>query len=249
MNLRIIGISTSFCIVLVIFPIVANGQGNLIQNGNFQTGDLSDWTVFTTINGTLGSTFGLPNVVSFDVTGSGTPTNAAQFQAGEATGFGRTPLGGGIYQIFNCPAGQYAISVDLAAFDDNYNGLENGDAGQFTLLVDGTAITNVQLGEIFSGQTLRGSLEATVPLNQGSNEIAIEIIRVGNNGDYYGVTPLQYLDNIYVEAVPEPSVLGLSSICTLFLCWHLKWSNSARVCAKQLFRIITAYSRRPNASC
>src|SRR5260370_24106208 len=42
-------------------------MADTITNGNFQTGTLAGWTVFTTSNGTNGT--GLPNVVSFNTTG------------------------------------------------------------------------------------------------------------------------------------------------------------------------------------
>jgi hypothetical protein len=224
MNSRIIGISNLCCVLLGVFPVVVDAQGNLIQNGDFQTGDLSDWTVLTTLNGTLGSEFGLPNVLSFDVAGTGNASNAAQFQAGEVSFFGATPAGGAIYQTFNCSVGLYNISAAAAAYLPN-NRANNADAGLFTLLLDGSTITNHQFYAIAYGETLRATLQATVSLSQGPHQIAIEITRPFTIGSVYGETPVGFLDNIQVEAIPEPSALSLLGICILFLCWHLKRPN------------------------
>jgi len=207
--------------VLLIGPATRAQSTPLLQNGDFETGDLSGWTVFVTSNGDLGSGWGLPDVVSFDVAGTGTPSDAAEFQAGEASynsGTGHTSQGGGIYQTFNCSAGQYIISADVAALNIDY--YANADAGLFTLLVDETPTASIELGGINTGQTLRGTLETTVPLSQGSHQITIEITRPWLTGGGYGATPLEYLDNIQVEPVPEPSeillgLFGLSSILIL----------------------------------
>jgi len=55
----------------------------ILLNGDFETGDLTGWTTFLTPNGSIGSTNGVPDVVPFDVTGGGTPSDAAQFEVGE----------------------------------------------------------------------------------------------------------------------------------------------------------------------
>src|SRR5208337_5169701 len=108
---------------------------NLLSNGSFETGNLSGWTTFVTTNGNLGSAYGLPNVVSFDVAGTGTPVPAAQFQVGEVVFNQQTLEGGGIDQSFNCAAGTYNISVQVAA--TNMLTLTNFQAGIFSLMMDG----------------------------------------------------------------------------------------------------------------
>jgi hypothetical protein len=212
----------AIAVLITAFPAIANAQGNLIQNGAFQTGDLSNWAVFTTPNGSLGSGVGLPNVVSFDVAGTGTPSNAAQFQAGEAiynSATGHTSQGGGISQTFTSPAGNFIFSADVAALD--INSTLNINAGLFTLLLNGTAIASIQFGEINPGQILRGSLVATVPLTQPQNQIVIEITRPWTSGGSYGLTPEEYLSNIQIVPVPEPGALSLFGFGTLLVLRHL----------------------------
>lgn len=204
--------------VLLIGPATRAQSTPLLQNGDFETGNLSGWTVFVTSNGDLGSGWGLPDVVSFDVAGTGTPSDAAEFQVGEASynsATGHTSQGGGIYQSFNCSTGLYIISAEVAAFQTS--SYVNSEAGLFTLMMDGTTIANVDFGQISPGQTLRSTLDVPEFLSQGSHQITLEITRPWLNST---ATPLEYVDNIQVEPVPEPSgilvgLLGLSSILIL----------------------------------
>jgi hypothetical protein len=189
---------------------------NLLNNGNFGTGDLSDWTVFTTGNGDLGSAWGLPDVTSFDVAGIGNPSNAAQFQAGEATfnsATGHTFQGGGISQTVDLSGGEYLVSADVAATDVYYDA--NEYAGLFTLLVDGNAVSSVALGQINPGQVLRNTLGAEISLSPGSHQVSVEITRPYLNGNASGASPLEYLDNIDLvlesSTVPEPPGMFLIS--------------------------------------
>src|SRR5512146_1121789 len=90
---------------------------NLIVNGDFESGGLSGWTIFTTPNGDLGSYAGLPQVSLFDVAGNGSSSTAAMFQVGEAVWIApvHTDQGGGIFQSFNSPAGLYSFHASIAA--------------------------------------------------------------------------------------------------------------------------------------
>jgi hypothetical protein len=189
---------------------------NLLLNGDFQTGNLNYWTLFATPNGNLGP--GLPNVMPFDTAGTGTATDAAQFQVGETEynqATGHTSQGGGFYQAFNCTAGQYIISGDVAALC--INGLGNADAGTFSILIDGNSVTGIGLGGIANNQTLRGTLDTTVSLGGGLHIFQLEITRPWLNGGSYGGTPLEYVDDLSVIPVPEPRGLLPLGVAALLL--------------------------------
>ncbi|HWY31378.1 MAG TPA: hypothetical protein VNX46_11510 [Candidatus Acidoferrum sp.] len=207
--------------------MTAHSQINYIQNGDFQTGTLSDWTVFLTSNGTLGSGSGLPNVSAFDVAGTGTSSDAAQFQAGEVVYNKGSDQGGGLSQTFDCPAGSYLVSADVAADNVVLRYPYNYDAGSFSVFVDGSLITSVDLGAINAGQILRDTLAATVLLGQGSHQISFEIARPWLGGIGYGATPLEYLDNLQVLAIPEPTSLGYLSLGVMLVCWRMKSPQKA----------------------
>jgi hypothetical protein len=171
-------------------------------NGDFQTGDFTGWTTFTTANGTIGT----PAVVSFDTTGSGASL-AAQFNVARVN---PTPgqQGGGIFQVVSLVmAGPYDLHVDIAADRPTPSG--NGSGGVFTLLLDNVAVDSHDFGLIDGNTTLRASLEATVNLGVGPHEFRVLITRPFGTSAF----PLnQYVDNARFNlsaAVPEPSSLAL----------------------------------------
>lgn len=192
--------------ILLTIPIVANA--NLISNGNFATNDLTDWSTFVTANGTNGS--GLPTVVSFNTTGSGA-SNSSQFDVGEVSLDG-TQQGGGISQTINVTSGGlYTFSAAIASQDDP-DGQINGDAGLFSILINGTAEASVNLGGFSSPhQVLLGTLSGSVDLAPGTDTFSVEITRPFlSNGT---ATPTEYVTDISlnsaVRAVPEPTTLSL----------------------------------------
>lgn len=168
-------------------------------NGDFATGDLSGWTVFTTPGGNNGP--GLPNVVPFDTTGGGA-SNSARFQVGSG--------GGGITQDVTLFGGLLDISVDVAA-----EGLvTNSDGGTFELLLNGTVVDSFVSLTISGGAIERDTLTASVPVGAGVNSIGLRITRTFLNSSD---SPLQYADNFVISgpatqpntSVPEPD-LGMA---------------------------------------
>jgi hypothetical protein len=101
-------------LALVCSPAAAD-RINFIQNGGFETGGFTGWTLFTTSsNGSLGFS-PVPDVVSFDVTGRGT-SNAARFQVGQVTFNARVPEGGGLMQDVHTSTGNFSFTVGIAVF-------------------------------------------------------------------------------------------------------------------------------------
>lgn len=200
---------TALCsLLLVALPSTTGFAANLVVNGNFDTGTLAGWTVFTTANGTTGA--GLPNVVSFNTSGGGA-SNAAHFDVG--TNVLTSQQGGGLSQTFMAPtAGTYNLSEDFASQDDA-NGLVNSDAGTFSLLIDGVTVATDSFGAFATAQQiLMGSFSVSVNLTAGPHTLETEITRVFNTGG--SATPDEYVDNISLTSpggsqVPEPNSLIL----------------------------------------
>lgn len=188
-------------VVLALFAFVAAQAGatNLIQNGSFQNNDFSGWTIGTTSNGTWGQ--GFPVVSPWPLGGG---LNSAEGEVGEVN-FDATQQGGTLIQTFQSAGGAATESL-LWAATDPFGG--NADGGEFTMILNGTIIAQIDSGSINQGQTLSGTLSASAPLLAGTNTLEIDITRrfITLPND----TPLQYVTGIDVEGtVPEPGSLLL----------------------------------------
>jgi hypothetical protein len=179
-------------------------------NPDFQTGDLTGWTSFTTANGTNGTS--LPNVLSFNTTGGGASL-AAHFRVGQVVFTSGMFAGGGILQSLNVADGNYVVSLDFAANNTSPTGI-NAQGGRIALLVDGVVQSpSFTSGFIAGGQTIRTHLDIPVSLTAGIHEFDFQITRNFLASD---TTPEQYLDNIHISPVPAPPavvLLGLGAGC------------------------------------
>lgn len=194
-----------------VFAGVTANAGNVLVNGDFQTGSLSPWTPFTTANGTNGT--GLPDVVPFDTTGTGASL-AAHFDVGEVN-FTGLQEGGGIEQTFTLSSsGTYNFFANIASQDDA-DGQINADAGTYSIIIDGTTLQSDSLGRFNSAfQIIRGTLSGSVNLAAGGHTFEVLITRgFLSNGPS---TPDEYVDNISLSGmttgVPEPATYGLIGI-------------------------------------
>ena len=168
-----------------------------LSNGDFETGDLTGWTTFTTTNGTLGS--GYPQVVLFDINNDGKATYSAQFSVGQASNENLTKRGGGIFQNVHLAQGEYLITADIAvAFGTPLVGSAT-QGGLFELLVDEVVVASSNFGYVDAGTTER-SLLASVPIyTTGAHEIAVRITRPGDSA----LELNQYIDNVVLSGGAE----------------------------------------------
>jgi PEP-CTERM motif len=189
-------------VLLALLALVAAQAGatNLIQNGSFQSNDFSNWTTGTTSNGTWGT--GFPAVAGWPLGGG---LNSAQGEVGEVN-FDGTQQGGTLIQTFQSTGGAATESL-LWAATDPFGG--NADGGEFTMILNGTVIAQIDSGSINQNQTLSGTLSANAALISGTNTLEIDITRrfITLPND----TPFQYVTGIDVEGngVPEPGSLVL----------------------------------------
>ena len=186
-------------------PAGANAA-QLVSNGDFATGDFTNWTQFTTsANGTLGSAPD-PQVVSFDVTGGGSQL-AAEFNVGAFT-FTGLQEGGGIFQNITTTAGLLNFSASVASYDQQFN----ASAGVFEALLDGTVMASWDPGEINGPTVLRDTLSFSTAVTAGSYQLEILITRPFNSCGN-GCTPNEYVTNISatedMAATPLPAALPL----------------------------------------
>ena len=192
------------------FVFAAILQAGLV-NGDFQTGDLTGWTSYTTAAGTAGS--GLPNVVTFST--AGVDSLAAHFSAGRTSGV--QFQGGGIYQDAVYADGLLTVEMDWAASNSNPGG-GNAEGGRFSLLLDGLSLSSTTVGFIdCCGAIVRGSLSGSAPVTAGTHRVSIEITRNYSVNASLG----QYVDNIstsITSSAPEPAgvfLLGSGLVAVL----------------------------------
>ena len=200
-------------VLLALFALVAAQAGatNLIQNGNFQSGDFTDWTIGTTGNGSWGT--GYPVVTGWPLGGM----NAAEGEVGEVN-FTGSQEGGTLTQSFNSAGGAATISLDWAAMGA---GGTNADGGEFTIILNGTQVAQYDTGTINADQLLNGVLTANANLNNGSNTLELEVTRKYLTEP--GGTPYQYVTGVDVEGtVPEPGSLVLMGSGVLGLAGMLR---------------------------
>ena len=198
-----------------------NAQATLV-NGDFQAGGLSNWTAFTTANGTLGS--GKPAILNFDVAGNGFSSSALGLSVGYFTPpcafpglfCPRPTEGGGVRQSVVFSGGMASLQADVAVANSTIYGGYNGDGGTFSLLLEGLLLDSFSVGQITAGTVQRGHLDFTSFVSAGVHSLEILVTRqYAESGSL-----VQYIDNVSVSSVPEPtttSLLGLGILALVFL--------------------------------
>jgi PEP-CTERM motif len=191
-------------IISVLFVLFSCGSLKAqLSNGDFETGNFTGWSFFTTPNGTLGN----PVVQQFDTSGSGS-SDAAQFEVGETT-FASVSAGGGITQTVSLAAGELNLSLNIASYA---SGSSNADGGTFELLLDGNVVSSHAFGNINSQEIERATLSYVGVTTAGSHTIGIEMGRSFLN-ETGGGTPYQYIDNVQLSqtpiSTPEPSTWAM----------------------------------------
>jgi len=183
--------------------LAVTAQADVITNGDFETGDLSGWTVRPTANGQSPT----QDVIMYDIDGPGPlgDSLAARFRVGEIQ---HIPQWEGIelVQDVSLAGGTpYAFDADVSAWNNQSGG--NFDGGRFELILDGGVLDMWNAGFINPGERLYGHVSATyTPGASGTYEIGLRITRPWTppSGIY------QLVDNF--TGIPEPATLTLLAL-------------------------------------
>ena len=184
-------------IIYSAFPLGATTP--IIENGDFEKGDLSGWTVFTTMNGTLGGP-GFPDCVDFDTTGDGVATKSLVVKVGQREfKHDGTPLaGGGIWTTVWLEEGQAILTADIASAYSSPTDRRNLAGGMFEILLDGNIIAHYDMGPIENGSITRFTLNGQSFVSHGKHEVRIRIRRPFRSAPH-DQAPRQYIDNVQVH--------------------------------------------------
>ncbi len=108
---RLIGVAATICLMYA----AGSAQANLLTNGDFETGDLSGWTVRLTQNG---NTF-VQQVTAYDIDGPGPlgSSPAANFWVGQLVAMSGEWEGIEMVQNLSLTGGtEYTFDADVSVF-------------------------------------------------------------------------------------------------------------------------------------
>ncbi len=191
------GYLSIFCGVLIFLPLKVGAFQ--VKNSDFESGNLSGWTVFETVNGTLGGG-GYPHCVDFDITGDGYVSKSVEFKVGQRQYQGGAPslAGGGIFRRLHLEQGSLSVTADIASSYSSLNDRRNLAGGLFEILLDGAVIASHDFGPIPNNTTQRTKMEGFAYVSVGMHELRIRIRRPFRSLPQ-DQAPKQYLDNIQLK--------------------------------------------------
>jgi hypothetical protein len=162
-------------VVSTLAALAPAALGQSFTNGNFETGDLTGWTVTTTANGQTAS----QTVQSMDIDGPGPLglSMAAQFQVGQVSSVFNDFEGIELTQSLTLAAGvQYQLSLNWAA--TRTGTVNNAEGGVFTLFAGTVNIASQSAGSTNSATPHYGLLTgAYTPTSTGPVMVGVRITR------------------------------------------------------------------------
>jgi len=206
--------SAALCLSILASSATA---GELLVNGDFETGDLTGWTWVPTERPEPMLT---TEVVGFDTSGSG-ESLAFRVNPGRNPDIGEAqPEGGSLTQAVSMARGiEYEVRGRAAI--RTMLTLPNGEGGSISVRIDGSELWCWSVGWMEGETTLRESFAGTyTPSFTGLHNLSLTFLRSAGN---YGTTPYpvprvyHYVDNVSV--VPEPAtglllVFGAAGLLT-----------------------------------
>jgi hypothetical protein len=195
-------------LIAVLLTAAAAHADSVISNGGFQQG-LTNWSTFTTSNGTLGT--GEPQAVAFSPDNANT-YNAVKFEVGQVVQTSGVDMeGGGILQFVTLPGGMVNIQANIAAQGGTSTNLFGGYA---QLLIDMQPVAGYDFGMLQQGQIKTATFTVDELVQSGQHSLGIEYWRPA--GSDTTTTPYQYVYNFNATTgfdasvdAPEPSTIGL----------------------------------------
>ena len=179
-------------------------SAEILMTTDFESGSFSEWTTFSTSNGTLGGK-GFPSVTVYDHAGIVAPSRCLQVQVGQLQ---YAPVhdmqqGGGIELTTMTGSGILQLSARVGVTYDSPNKKRNLDGGLFEWVVDDQVIAGLTIGPIENGAAVQHSFTGKVPVTAGRHTIQLRMTRPFRSGTGQPA-PVQCVDDVMVELIPQP---------------------------------------------
>lgn len=171
---------------------------------DFESGNFSGWTTFSTSNGTLGST-GFPSVAVCDHTGIVAPSRCLQVQVGQLyyAPVHDVQQGGGIELNTATVSGIIHLSARVGATYQSPNKKRNLNGGLFEWVVDDHIVAVLDIGPIEAGATVQHLFRGNVAVTAGPHIIQLRVTRPFQSGTGQPA-PVQFMDDVVVELIARP---------------------------------------------
>ncbi|GJL69035.1 MAG: hypothetical protein NPIRA06_16700 [Nitrospirales bacterium] len=188
--------------------MVSTGIGpvsaEVLMTTDFESGNLSGWTVFSTSNGTLGGK-GFPMV---DLCHHGTPVSPSQclqVQVGQLhyDPTGELHQGGGIGLTTMTNSGLMQLSAHVGVTYHSPDYKRNLKGGLFEWVVDDQVIADLDVGPVDDGDTVQQLFSGKSPVAAGRHTIQLRVTRPFQSGAGKPA-PVQFVDDVMVELLPQP---------------------------------------------
>ena len=201
---------------LAIAGVTAQGWAVAFENGGFDTGDLTGWTMEFLENSQ--NPWQQTHMFDMNFNEPGGLSIAAGFCVGQVSN-GDVRGGIRLFQELELQEGvTYNISYKWAA-RNTFPTFDNHDGGIFRLMVDGTELNTHDTQNIPTMITEHGTLAGQF------NATTTGMYAVGAQVDrrfpppFFGGDPFlfQYFDDFEIEPVPEPATLTLAALAGLLI--------------------------------
>lgn len=192
-----------FLIVLLLGG-VGSVSAEVLITTDFESGNFTEWTAFSTSNGTLGGK-GFPSVAVCDHPGIVTPSRCFQVQAGQLH---YAPVhdvlqGGGIELTTMTGSGILQLSARVGVTYDSPNKKRNLNGGLFEWVVDDQVVAGLDVGPIEDGATVQHQFTGKAPVTAGPHTIQLRMTRPFQGGTGQSA-PIQFVDDVMVELIFQP---------------------------------------------
>ena len=199
---RLFGVEIFLIMGLVLAWCGNTAQAKILAQADFESGQVTEWTPFTTANGTFGGD-GFPSLVDCDASGTGHSSKCWQVKVGQIQySPDQDPQqGGGLEIRQELPQGRLRLSAQIMVTYQSPNDKRNLAGGLLEWVVNDRVVGKLDMGPIENGATLRHHLTADFPVVAGFHRIQLRLSRPFKSGTGQQA-PVQSVDDLILDWSP-----------------------------------------------